>query len=64
VTLEEACTLRNFQPLVVKERVVEDGRTVIKNVNCTFFKMLGEHVVVRVFGNLYVTLTPEEVEKA
>jgi len=65
MTLFEACALRQGQPLITIEHKVDDlGRMEPRNVNCTFFKVLGEHVVVVVFGNLYVTLTPQELELA
>ena len=64
MTLNEAQGLRHHDPLVVKEtKYGESGTLQTTNVHCTFFKMLGGHVVVCVFGNLYVTLLPEEVAR-
>ena len=65
MTLFEACNLRQGQPLVAHETKMDEyGRESRRNVNCTFFKTLGDHVVVIVFNNLYLTLTPAELELA
>lgn len=60
----EACMLRPGQPLIVQETVWDStmDRLVQHNVNGTFYKVLGQHVVVQIL-HMCITLTPEEIEK-
>jgi hypothetical protein len=66
MTPQQALNLVPNQLLFVREVTADPdhpGAVISHNVSCNFFKMLGEHVVVRIYGNIYLTLTPEEVHK-
>ncbi len=60
----EACRLPHGTPLLLKETVVNEmaDRFDQKNVVCTFWKVLGQSVVVQVLG-AYIAFRPEELDR-
>lgn len=66
MNIDQARKLRHGDIVLVEETVHshELDAPVVRKMRCSFWKVLGSHVVVIAYGNLYLALTPEEIEHA
>lgn len=63
MNLEQAMTLRHGSIVLVDETVYDHSidAPVTRKMRCDFWKVIGQHVIVIAYGNLYLALTPEEI---
>lgn len=62
MNIEQARSLRRDTILYVRETFVDgSGRTVDRPIDCRYHKCIGGHVVVQMYGNVLVTIYPEDL---